>query len=157
MEEFDSDDDERPIESYPGFIGMTMDYDFFPEKQLDCLRNLNWNRYADLLEWVPDDHTIEVAFRKGLRHIKYTPVYSSIHMLLDQVPSVKVFYDPGGKSPGSATIYIFFIADGVSEEELEHDVLALEAALQSDFQTLEAQHGQELDQIIRARDPRKYR
>jgi hypothetical protein len=29
-----------------------------------------------------------------------------------------------------------------------HDVLALEAALQSDFLTLEARHGQELDEII---------
>jgi hypothetical protein len=151
MEEFVSDDDERPIESYPGFIGMTMDYDFLPEKQLDCLRNLNWKRYRYLLEWAPDDHTIEVVFRKGLRRVKNTLFDSSIHMLLDQVPSVKVFHDPGGESPGSAAIYIFFIADGVSEEELEHDVLALEAALQSDFLTLEAKHGQELDQIISAR------
>lgn len=59
MEEFDSDNHERPIETYPGFIGMTMDYDFFPERQLRCLSNINWNRYTALREWVLDDHTIE--------------------------------------------------------------------------------------------------
>ena len=58
MEEFDSDNHERPIETYPGFIGMTMDYDFFPERQLRCLSNINWNRYTALREWVLDDHTI---------------------------------------------------------------------------------------------------
>ena len=36
MEELDWDD-ERPIEEYPGYVGMTMDYDFRPEEEL---RNL---------------------------------------------------------------------------------------------------------------------
>jgi hypothetical protein len=31
---------------------------------------------------------------------------------------------------------------------LIRDVLALRAALKSDFQTLDAQHGQELDQLL---------
>jgi len=152
MEEFDSDDHERPIETYPGFIGMTMDYDFLPERQLRCLSNINWNRYTELREWVPDDHTVEVVFRRGPRQIRSTHGDSVVE-LLDQIPSVKVAHDPGGYSPGSATIYVFFIADDASEEELEHDVLVLEAALQSDFRTLEARHGQELDEIIRARKP----
>jgi hypothetical protein len=158
MEEFDSDDHERPIETYPGFIGMTMDYDFLPERQLRCLSNINWNRYTELREWVPDDHTVEVVFRRGPRQIRSTHGDSVVE-LLDQIPSVKVAHDPGGYSPGSATIYVFFIADDASEEELEHDVLVLEAALQSDFRTLEARHGQELDEIImrRARkDMRKH-
>ena len=150
--EFDPEDDERPIESYPGFIGMTSDEEFFPEKELECLMSLNWERYTDLLEWAPDDHTIGVVFRKGLRRIKRTYDYSSLCWLLDQVPSIKVFHDPGGASHASAAIFIFFIADGVSAEELKHDVLALLAALQSDFRTLEAQHGQELDEIIRTRN-----
>ena len=64
-----------------------------------------------------------------------------------------MLHDPGCYSPGSATIYVFCIADDASQEELEHDVAALEAALQSDLRTLEAQHGQELDKIIRAREP----
>ncbi|MBX9777120.1 MAG: hypothetical protein K2Y71_22300 [Xanthobacteraceae bacterium] len=148
MEEFDPEDDERPIESYPGFIGVTLDDEFFPEKELECLKSLNWERYTNLLEWAPDDHTIEVEFRKGLRRINRTYDYSSLCWLLDQVPSIKVFHDPGGPSIASAAVFIFFIADGVSAEELEHDVLALLAALQSDFQALEAQHGQELDEII---------
>jgi hypothetical protein len=154
MEEFDSDDHERLIETYPGFIGMTVDNDFFPERQLRCLSNINWNRYSDLREWVPDDHTIEVVFRRGLRQIRST-YEDSIAWLLDQVPSIKVAHDPdGGSTPGgTAAFYYFFIADEASEEELEHDVLALEAALQSDFRTLEARHGQELDDIMRARRP----
>ncbi len=61
--------------------------------------------------------------------------------------------DPGCYGPGSAAIYVFCIADDASQEELEHDVVALEAALQSDFRTLEAQHGQELDKIMHARKP----
>ena len=154
MEEFDSDDNERPIESYPGFIGQMIDYDFYPERQLRCLSNINWDRYTDLREWVPDDHTIEVAFRRGPRQIRST-YEDSVERLLDQVPSIKVARDrDGGSVPGgTAAIYCFFIADDASEEELEHDVLALGAALQSDFRTLEARHGQELDEIIRARKP----
>jgi hypothetical protein len=53
---------------------------------------------------VPDDHTIDG---------------DSVVELLDQIPSIKVAHDPGGYSPGSATIYVFFIADDASEEELE--------------------------------------
>lgn len=149
--EFDPEDDQRPIESYPGFIGLTLDHEFYPEKELECLKNLNWERYTDLLEWASDDHTIEVVFRKGIRRIRRTYDYSSLCWVLDQVPSVKVCYDSGGEGRGSAAIHIFFIADRVSAEELEHDVLALQAPLQSDFRTLEAQHGQELDEIMRAR------
>jgi hypothetical protein len=154
MEEFDSDGPERPIETYPGFIGMTVDGDLHPERQLRCLSNINWNRYYHLREWAPDDHTIEVVFRRGPRQISST-YEDSIASLLDQVPSIKVAHDPdiGSVPGGTASFYIFFIADDASEEELEHDVLALEAALQSDFRTLEARHGQELDEIMRARKP----
>jgi hypothetical protein len=154
MEEFDSDDHERPIETYPGFIGMMVDGDLFPERHLKCLSNINWNRYTYLREWVPDDHTIEVIFWRGPRQIRSTHS-DSVAWLLDQVPSVKVAHDPDiGSTPGgTASFYYFFIADDASEEELEHDVLALEAALQSDFRTLEARHGQELDEIMRARKP----
>ena len=150
MEELDSDDHETPIENYPGFIGMTMDYDFLPQEQLRCLNNINWHRYTDLREWAQNDHTVEVVFRKGPRRIR-SPLGYPVVELLDQVPSVKVLHDPGCYSPGSATIYVFCIADDASQEELEHDIVALEAALQSDLRTLEAQHGQELDKIIRAR------
>jgi hypothetical protein len=152
MEELDSDDHETPIEDYPGFIGMTMDYDFLPKEQLRWLNNINWHRYTNLREWAPDDHTIEVVFRKGPRRIR-SSLNDSVVELLDQVPRVKVLHDPGCYSPGSATIYVFCIADDASQEELEHDVVALEAALQSDFRTLEAQYGQELDEIMRARKP----
>jgi hypothetical protein len=52
MEEFDSDDHERPIETYPGFIGMTIDYDFFPESKYRgpvlIHASLNVNRKACL-------------------------------------------------------------------------------------------------------------
>jgi hypothetical protein len=58
------------------------------------------------------------------------------------------FHVPGGNSPGSSATHIFFIADGVSDKELEHDVRALKAALKSDFRTLEAQHGQESAIVI---------
>jgi len=68
--------------------------------------------------------------------------------------SARSFDPDGGSTPGgTAATYCFFIADDASEEESEHDVLALEAALQSDFRTLEARHGQELDEIMRARKP----
>jgi hypothetical protein len=144
MEEFDSDDTEKPIEEYPGLIGMTMDWDFHPQDELRHLAGIDWHRYWSLLEFAPDDHAIEVRLQSGARRIRCT--YGiSIAEILDQIPSVKVFHAPGGQSMGGAAIYLFFIADGVSLQELDHDVRGLEAALQSDLRTLEARHGPELD------------
>ena len=41
MEEFEWDNTERPIETYPGFIGMTMDREFYPQDELRRLERLN--------------------------------------------------------------------------------------------------------------------
>jgi hypothetical protein len=40
METWDNDDHETPIEEYPGYLGHTMDYDFFPGTELEPLEDI---------------------------------------------------------------------------------------------------------------------
>ena len=146
MDTFESDDEDRPIESYPGYIGMTMDHDFFPGDELSDLSEIDWNSYLRLLEFAADDHALTVAFKTGVRQIRVIDG-DSIATILDQVPSIHVSNAPDGKGLASAAIYVFFIADDVSMEDLDHDVRTLKEVVESDLadlQRLSAEHGHKM-------------
>jgi hypothetical protein len=71
MKVIDPGDDETPVEETPGYIGMTMDHEFYPRQESRCLEKVNWDRYHQLLEYAPTGHTFEVAFHKGRRQIRF--------------------------------------------------------------------------------------
>lgn len=50
MEIWDNDDYERPIETYPGYLGHTMDHDFFCGTELEPLENIDLTKYNELVD-----------------------------------------------------------------------------------------------------------
>jgi len=79
----------------------------------------------------------------GVRQIRVIDG-DSIATILDQVPSIHVSNAPDGKGLASASIYVFFIADDVSMEDLDHDVRILKEVVEADLQTLSAEHGHKM-------------
>ena len=115
-----------------------MDYDFFPGTELKPLKNINLRKYGELVDEHGGERGLNIDLRSGKITILYR-AYDSIVKILDQLPTVKVCYDAhsSGLGPASAAIYVFFIADGVTETELEASIAALTTALKSDFASLE--------------------
>ena len=138
METWDNDDNETPIEAYPGYLGHTMDYDFFPDTELKPLKNIDLRKYSELVDEHGGERRLNIALPSGKTTILFH-AYDSIVKILDQLPTVKVCYDAhaSGLGPASAAIYVFFIADGVGTTELEASIAALTTALKSDFASLE--------------------
>jgi hypothetical protein len=138
METWDNDDHETPIEEFPGYLGHTMDYDFFPGTELESLENIDLKKYGELVDEHGGERRLNIDLRSGKSTILFH-AYDSIVDILDQLPTVKVSYDAhaSGLGPASAAIYVFFIADGVGITELEASIAALTTALKSDFASLE--------------------
>ena len=61
--------------------------------------------------------------------------YDDIAYLLDQCPSVDVFRDngPPDAGPASGAGFIFFIADGITIKQHEHEMSVLRAVLDADL------------------------
>jgi hypothetical protein len=138
METWDNDDHETPIETYPGYLGHTMDHDFFPGTELEPLENIDLTKYNELVDEHGGERQLNIALPSGKTTILFN-AYDSIAHILDQLPTVKVCHDAHASSlgPASAAIYVFFIADGVTETDLEASIASLTTALKSDFASLE--------------------
>jgi hypothetical protein len=143
METWDNDDHERPIETFPGYLGHIMDSDFFPGTELEPLEDIDLRKYNELVDEHGGERRLNIALPSGEITILFH-AYDSIVKILDQLPTVKVCYDAHASSlgPASAAIYVFFIADEVGITELDASIAALTTALKSDFASLEklAQH-----------------
>jgi hypothetical protein len=139
MEEFYPWDDEKPIEEYPGYIGMTWDGEFYPGPELEMFEGFDWSTYWDLI----DQHG--ERRRVSLPDLPYVvecliEAYSDLAFLFDQMPSIQVKYDKGppDAGPASGEGFVFFIADGISIERLNAELLALKKSLDLDLQHLSA-------------------
>jgi hypothetical protein len=106
MEVWQNDNDETPIEEYPGYLGLTCDGTFLAGKELQPLKGFDLLRYSELV----DEHG-------GTRHLKLTlptgsttivfKAYDDIEHILDQLPTVEVHLDDGSSQahPASSSIY----------------------------------------------------
>ena len=137
MELFDDGDDERQIETYPGYLGLYFDGSLSAQAELRPLESFDFPRYRELVE----EHG-QRQLRVPLAYGAVTIVVSDccdIIEVLDQLPTVTVYL---GKSapdwgPASGGIHIFFVRDGVSGPELEASINALADALKTDLALLE--------------------
>lgn len=131
---------DTPIESYPGYIGHTWDGEGHLGPELSPLESVNWRDYFDLLDEQDSNGQIFVDY--GLNHIvldlmSFRETGDLAH-ILDQLPTVSVYRDPGNPDggPASGSGYIFFTADGVTTEELQSSVSALVAAVKANLSSL---------------------
>jgi hypothetical protein len=137
MEIWDNDDRERPIETYPGYLGLTWDGDFHAQPELKPLHDFDLMQYSELVDDLGGERQLDIVLPSGPMAILFS-AYDGIASLLDQLPTVKVYLDngPPDAGPASGGTCLFFIADGVSERDLEASIAALASALKSDFASL---------------------
>ena len=140
-EVFECGDRETPIEEYPGYIGTYFDYDFFgaPEAALKPLETFDFQKYRELVEQHGDERELKLDLASGTHNIAIDDDVDVV-TLLDKLPTVTVYLDngPPDAGPASGPIHLFFVADGVSEAELDASINALAQALKSDLASLES-------------------
>jgi hypothetical protein len=141
METWQSDDYERPLETYPGYIGLYFDGTFDPEPALQPLKDFDFTAYGRLI-WKHErgrGHRLNVQLPTGPLTLL---INEGDHLpdVLDQLPTVKVYVDEGplDGGPASGGTILFFIADGVSEEAVKASIIALACALKVDLASLQA-------------------
>jgi hypothetical protein len=125
MKQLERLDEDTPIDAYQGFIGVTMDHhDLFAASQYSILKSFDWDDFFSEIN-EEEVRTYSIKLSTGLASI-FVNNESTLAELLDQVPSVDVFYDtPENQGPGSATFHIFIEADSSSHEKIVGDITRL--------------------------------
>jgi hypothetical protein len=140
MKIWESEDRERPIETYPGYLGLYFDGDFMPEKELEPFKNFDFRYYAVLLEEFGKKRPLLIAFG-STQHTIVLPSDSNwtVARILDELPTVRVCIDngPPNAGPASGGMIIFFLADDTTDEELTASISALRKALDTDLAWLQ--------------------
>jgi hypothetical protein len=136
MKEFRFCEHERPIDEYPGYIGMTWDGEFYPGPGLEDLNSFDWQGYFELID--ERERKLRVVLASRPIELVFEP-YDDTAIFLDQLPTVSVYFDPGPRNPGPASGegYVFFLADGFTMSMLQADIKALLTALNADRTSLE--------------------
>ena len=103
MEVWEEKDDERPTESYPGYIGLYIDGEFYPEAPLKPLEDFDFELYGELVE----EHGAARELQLAWGSISHTIIVDNGEVvdLLDKLPTITVFIDdlPGG-GPGTGSV-----------------------------------------------------
>ncbi len=138
MEIWENDDDERPIETYPGYLASVWDGTFVSEPILKPLEGFDFRKYSELVDDDGGQRQLSVALDWRIVPILFT-AYDDVARTLDQLPTIKVYLDngPPDAGPASGGTYLFFIADDFTELAVEQSIAALAAALEADFAFLE--------------------
>jgi hypothetical protein len=136
MKSLDPDERETPIEEYPGFVGLTWDGEFFPGPEMKALKGFPWRAYWELIDECDQTRVLVVNLALPIE-LKIARKHSELAHLLDQMPSIEVRSDsnPDG-GPASGSGFVFFLADGVSTEQLVREITLLRGALDKDLQQL---------------------
>ena len=143
MEVWEHKDDEGPIESYPGYLGLCIDGEFYPEAPLKPLEDFDFELYDELVE----EHGVARELWLKWGSIAHTIIVKNGEVvdLLDKLPTVTVYIDDRpGSGPGTGSVaFPMFLTAGVSEADLVASVDALSLALRSDLAWLEARYPRE--------------
>lgn len=143
MEVWEHKDDDGPIESYSGYLGLCIDGEFYPEAPLKPLEGFDFELYGELVE----EHGVARELRLEWGSIAQTIIVenSEVVELLDKLPTVTVYVDDlPGTGPGTGSVaFPMFLTAGVSEADLIASIDALSRALRSDLAWLEARYPRE--------------
>ena len=137
MELWENDDDETPIEEYPGYLGLTFDGSFQGQSELAPLLGFDFHKYSELVDDHGGERRLTVVLPTGPTTILFN-AYDDVAQILDQLPTVtvRIDYGPPNAGPASGGICVFFIADGVSKTQLKASIAVLAETLKSDLSTL---------------------
>src|SRR5271157_1976985 len=102
MELWDNDDYERPIESYPGYLGHAFDGDINAQSELAPLLDFDFRKYSELVDGCGGERHLNVVLPSGRIAISFN-AYDGIVAILDQLPTVKVLLDNGPPDAGPAS------------------------------------------------------
>jgi hypothetical protein len=138
MEIWENDDYETPVEQYPGYLGVAWEGTLLAGTELQPLTSLDLRRYSELVDERGGERQLNIDLPSSKLTILFR-AYDSIADILDQLPSVRVYLDngPPDGGPASGGTHVFFLAEQVTETDLEASIAALVTALKSDFACLE--------------------
>jgi hypothetical protein len=138
MEIWDNDDYERPIESYPGYLGLFYDGTFSSGPELKPLDDFDFQKYSEIVDENGGARRLSLVLDCGTVPILFN-AYDNIGHTLDQLPTIKVYLDngPPDAGPASGGIILFFVADGFTEPAVEQSIIALVGLLEADLALLE--------------------
>jgi hypothetical protein len=137
MEIWDNDDCERPLESYPGYLGVLYDGSFICEPELAILRSFDFREYSELVDQHGGKRLLKVPLPSGVATVEFES-YDDLARILDQLPTIEVRLDlgPPDAGPASGGLYVFFVAAGVSREDVKDSVCQLTQSLGADWQEM---------------------
>jgi hypothetical protein len=139
---FRPDDDERQIETYPGFLALEWDEgDLFTDtKELFDFWRETWSVYIQTLvdEGLERDLIVQLASGPTRVHVETDRWLGPV---LDQLPAFDVGFDPGPANggPASGCGYVIFLADNASMEDVQSAIEALAVAIRSDHKAVRDQ------------------
>ena len=141
------EDPERPVESYPGYLGFYFDGDYLLEAELKPLLAFPWGEYRDL-EVGPalsSKRTIEFSVGTTLSSLTFERDTIDLISFLDQLPTVVVTYDEDGGDlgPASGGVLTVWENEKFSLSEIAQSVKSCLVSLERDFEILKAPSKQE--------------
>jgi len=141
------EDPDRPVESYPGYLGRYHDGDCSFDAVLEPLLAFPWDEYR-ALEIGPENspkRTIEFSIGTKLSSLTFEHDTIDPILLLDELPTVAVTFDEGGADlgPGSGGILTVWENENYSLNEIAESVKSCLRSLERDFEILKARSAQE--------------
>jgi hypothetical protein len=88
MELWQNDDYEKPIEEYPGYLGLTWDGDFLAGEDLQALEGFELQRYSELVDQHRGPRHLKLTLPTGSTSIAFN-AYDDIAHILDQLPTTR--------------------------------------------------------------------
>jgi len=146
MKKLEKIDNEKSIETYPGYLGHIWESEYEHVDlitELNCLKNILWNRYETLVGETDDPirHlSIKFSRKPDKQLISFDASRDALANVLDCIPSIEVKFDDFSDDPNiSGYAHIFFIKNGFKLLEVIDDIKNLIEAVLSDYQYLEDQ------------------
>jgi hypothetical protein len=128
MKLFQSEDPDRPIETYQGYLGLYHDGSVSYEPELSALERIDFNKYRRLLDEMGETRHLQLELPSGTLTLVIDGD-QAVGDILDQLPTVDVYID--------GPFLLFFAAEGVAAGELVVSIAALTAAVEADLSRLE--------------------
>jgi hypothetical protein len=136
---FHPKDKDRPIETYPGYLGYYYDENYYLEPALEPLLGFPWREYSDF-EGASEssERTIEFLVRGRHRRVVFDRDMIYLAGFLDVFPVVVAKEDIGEDDwgPASGGILTFWQKSGYSLEGIADSVSSCRQALDRDFETI---------------------
>jgi hypothetical protein len=134
------DDPDRPIETYPGYLGLYHDgsYDF--DAVLKPLLAFPWREYRDFpaAEQYSSERTMHFSVGSKLFSLTFDRGMIELMEFLEKLPTVDVISDEdlGDLGPGSGGIITIFENDDFTLDEIKESITSSLSWLTKDFELL---------------------